>query len=335
MACKLGRQIKSAYDLYKLENGVAPENLTTLLSDGRYLRSVPKFGDTGVAVSNWYQSGGGTFFLVKLGDSKVCTQINSDQKRGTLILDTFTGDMGCARENDGIYFFLALEDGPFEDNTADADQTPVIPAHKIFDSSKYGTSSGGGTGDPTWNPPSGSSGGGAGTGDGDGNGDGDGGEPVDPPVDPNYAFSTFTPTTISIPLRSNIGCGVAADWVTHVGAGPSVGAASCTASASSSMVRFSQTFPLPPSVWPVVDAGVSRITIGSERSSYNKDNDTARQYIRCLDENNVPMSTYLTAGFGAKLGIFQLDLATWGEEAGTSSNPVESRRYMLEMSIDF
>lgn len=43
---------------------------------------------------------------------------------------------------------------------------------------------------------------------------------------------------------------------------------------------------------------------------------------------------YWTAGFGARLGWFQLDLASWGEEAGTSNTPVESRRYILEMSID-
>lgn len=43
---------------------------------------------------------------------------------------------------------------------------------------------------------------------------------------------------------------------------------------------------------------------------------------------------YLTAGFGARMAWFQLDLATWGEEVGTSSDPVESRRFILEMSID-
>jgi hypothetical protein len=44
---------------------------------------------------------------------------------------------------------------------------------------------------------------------------------------------------------------------------------------------------------------------------------------------------YPTLGFGARLGIFQLDLATWGEEAGTDDVPVESRRYVFEMSLDF
>jgi hypothetical protein len=43
---------------------------------------------------------------------------------------------------------------------------------------------------------------------------------------------------------------------------------------------------------------------------------------------------YLTAGFGARLGWFQLDLATWGEEVGTSDTETESRRYILEMSFD-
>ena len=44
---------------------------------------------------------------------------------------------------------------------------------------------------------------------------------------------------------------------------------------------------------------------------------------------------YWTAGFGARFGWFQLDLASWGEEVGTSDVPIESRRYMLEMSLDF
>lgn len=43
---------------------------------------------------------------------------------------------------------------------------------------------------------------------------------------------------------------------------------------------------------------------------------------------------YATAGFGARLAWFQLDVATWGEEVGTSDNPIESRRYIVEMSID-
>lgn len=44
---------------------------------------------------------------------------------------------------------------------------------------------------------------------------------------------------------------------------------------------------------------------------------------------------YITYGFGALLGWFQLDLAGWGEEVGTSDNRIESRRYQLEMSLDF
>ncbi len=43
---------------------------------------------------------------------------------------------------------------------------------------------------------------------------------------------------------------------------------------------------------------------------------------------------YATAGFGARLAWFQVDVATWGEEVGTSDTPIESRRYILEMSID-
>ncbi|MGE0529261.1 MAG: hypothetical protein AB7G93_17855 [Bdellovibrionales bacterium] len=44
---------------------------------------------------------------------------------------------------------------------------------------------------------------------------------------------------------------------------------------------------------------------------------------------------YWTAGFGARLAWFQLDLATFGEEVGTESTPQESRRYMVEMALDF
>lgn len=44
---------------------------------------------------------------------------------------------------------------------------------------------------------------------------------------------------------------------------------------------------------------------------------------------------YWSAGFGGRLGIFQLDLASWGEEVGTSDSRRESRRYILEASLDF
>lgn len=44
---------------------------------------------------------------------------------------------------------------------------------------------------------------------------------------------------------------------------------------------------------------------------------------------------YWTAGFGARLAWFQLDLCSFGEEVGTDANPKESRRYMAEMALDF
>jgi hypothetical protein len=44
---------------------------------------------------------------------------------------------------------------------------------------------------------------------------------------------------------------------------------------------------------------------------------------------------YWTAGLGARMAIFQLDIATFGEEVGTTDAKKESRRYMLEMSLDF
>jgi len=43
---------------------------------------------------------------------------------------------------------------------------------------------------------------------------------------------------------------------------------------------------------------------------------------------------YWTAGFGARFAWFQLDLASWGEEVGTDSEPHEDRRYIMEMAID-
>lgn len=44
---------------------------------------------------------------------------------------------------------------------------------------------------------------------------------------------------------------------------------------------------------------------------------------------------YWTAGFGARMAIFQLDLCSYGEEVGTAGAPQESRRYMLEAALDF
>ena len=44
---------------------------------------------------------------------------------------------------------------------------------------------------------------------------------------------------------------------------------------------------------------------------------------------------YWTAGFSGTLGIFTLDIATWGEDVGTQEVPQESRRYMARASLDF
>jgi hypothetical protein len=44
---------------------------------------------------------------------------------------------------------------------------------------------------------------------------------------------------------------------------------------------------------------------------------------------------YWTAGFTGKLGLFMLDLATYGEEVGSSETKQESRRYMAKCSLDF
>ena len=44
---------------------------------------------------------------------------------------------------------------------------------------------------------------------------------------------------------------------------------------------------------------------------------------------------YLSAGVTAKLAWFQLDVATWGEEIGVAGNSKESRRVMLNASLDF
>ncbi len=44
---------------------------------------------------------------------------------------------------------------------------------------------------------------------------------------------------------------------------------------------------------------------------------------------------YWTAGLGARLAWFHLDLASFGEEVGTESSRKEDRRYMMEMALDF
>jgi len=44
---------------------------------------------------------------------------------------------------------------------------------------------------------------------------------------------------------------------------------------------------------------------------------------------------YWTMGVGARLAWFRADFASWGEEVGTSSVPQQSRRYMLELALEF
>lgn len=44
---------------------------------------------------------------------------------------------------------------------------------------------------------------------------------------------------------------------------------------------------------------------------------------------------YFTAGFTALFGMFQLDLATYAEEMGTSNSPIASRRYVAKASLDW
>lgn len=43
---------------------------------------------------------------------------------------------------------------------------------------------------------------------------------------------------------------------------------------------------------------------------------------------------YLTAGVTAKLAWFELGVATWGEEIGTGDNTDESRRFLVNLSMD-
>jgi hypothetical protein len=45
--------------------------------------------------------------------------------------------------------------------------------------------------------------------------------------------------------------------------------------------------------------------------------------------------SYWTAGVGLRLGWFQMDAVSYGEEVGTESAPNENRRYMLELALDF
>ena len=44
---------------------------------------------------------------------------------------------------------------------------------------------------------------------------------------------------------------------------------------------------------------------------------------------------YFTAGFTGKLGIFNLDIATYAEEVGPSDSPIASRRYVAKASLDW
>lgn len=44
---------------------------------------------------------------------------------------------------------------------------------------------------------------------------------------------------------------------------------------------------------------------------------------------------YLTAGIGAELGWFRLDIVTYGQEMGTTDARRENRHYMLRTSLDF
>ncbi len=44
---------------------------------------------------------------------------------------------------------------------------------------------------------------------------------------------------------------------------------------------------------------------------------------------------YLSAGFGGRIGWFQMDLAFWGEEVGTKSARKEDRRFLAELSMNF
>lgn len=120
--------IQSAYEVFQLENGLPPQELSQLLVNRDYIKSTPSFGDNTRPLNSWFQSpSGGTYFLLELNDTRVCTQINDDLRRGSRILDVFSGDLGCARENDGVFFFLALEDGPPENNQSDANQEAIIP----------------------------------------------------------------------------------------------------------------------------------------------------------------------------------------------------------------
>jgi hypothetical protein len=44
---------------------------------------------------------------------------------------------------------------------------------------------------------------------------------------------------------------------------------------------------------------------------------------------------YLTAGFSGRLAVFQLDLATYAEDVGTSDNPKPNRMYAVRMALDW
>jgi len=44
---------------------------------------------------------------------------------------------------------------------------------------------------------------------------------------------------------------------------------------------------------------------------------------------------YLSYGVGARFALFRLDISSWGDEVSSDSAPIESRRYMIDMSLEF
>lgn len=44
---------------------------------------------------------------------------------------------------------------------------------------------------------------------------------------------------------------------------------------------------------------------------------------------------FITAGFSLELGVFDIEFATYGVDVSTTSKPVEDRRYLASLSVDF
>ncbi len=138
-----GANISAGYGLYNLNIGRPPADLNELIGSGYVDKSPDLPADIATVIPVWLKDGIGTYFVVTLTDSRVCTKINSNMNRGNKILDIMSGSAGCARIAGELMYFSTLQDGIAEDNTPDPDQTAIGP---VFAGGSSSGSAGGSTG---------------------------------------------------------------------------------------------------------------------------------------------------------------------------------------------